>query len=233
MGKYILGIDLGTTSLKAAVYDHSGTKQADAVIEYSLLTPQANFVEVPCEVYMDTIKESMQKLRDKGVDTTEISVVRFSVQGETLMLLDEAGKPLDNAVVWMDNRGGKQAEELRAKFGDELCYQITGQVSFEANWPAAKLLWYKQNRPDIFEKTRHFLLLEDYVIYLLTGKFVAEGSLLTSTEYWDIRTRNTGRRCWNILESRKNIFRKCVNPAKPSVPYCPRWQRHWALQRMP
>lgn len=189
MGKYILGIDLGTTSLKAAVYDHSGTKQADAVIEYSLLTPQANFVEVPCEVYMDTIKESMQKLRDKGVDTTEISVVGFSVQGETLMLLDEAGKPLDNAVVWMDNRGGKQAEELRAKFGDELCYQITGQVSFEANWPAAKLLWYKQNRPDIFEKTRHFLLLEDYVIYLLTGKFVAEGSLLTSTEYWDIRTK--------------------------------------------
>ena len=103
MGKYILGIDLGTTSLKAAVYDHSGTKQADAVIEYSLLTPQANFVEVPCEVYMDTIKESMQKLRDKGVDTTEISVVGFSVQGETLMLLDEAGKPLDNGVVWMVN----------------------------------------------------------------------------------------------------------------------------------
>lgn len=70
---------------------------------------------------------------------------------------------------------------MRSKFGDELCYQVTGQVSFEACWPAAKLLWVKQHEPELFAKVRHILLLEDYVIYQLTGKFVAEGSLLTST----------------------------------------------------
>lgn len=62
-------------------------------------------------------------------------------------------------------------------------------MSFEACWPAAKLLWVKQHEPELFAKVRHILLLEDYVIYQLTGKFVAEGSLLTSTEYWDIRTK--------------------------------------------
>lgn len=190
MSEYILGIDIGTTSLKAAVYDHSGKQQAAAVVEYSLLTPKANIVEAPCNIYMDSIKKCMDVIAAKGViNTKDITVVGFSVQGETLCLLDKDGQPLMNAIVWMDNRAGAQAEELRARFGDEKCYEVTGQVSFEACWPAAKLLWVKENTPEVFEATRHFLLLEDYVIYQLTGRFVAEGSLLTSTEYWDIRTK--------------------------------------------
>ena len=190
MEKYILGIDIGTTSLKAAVFDQSGQKMADAVVEYSLLTPQTNIVEVPCGVYMESIQKCMRIIAEKNVvDIRQITVVGFSVQGETLCFVDENGEPLMNAIVWMDNRGGKQAEELRSIFGDELCYRITGQVSFEANWPAAKILWLRQNWPELFEKTKKFLLLEDYIIFLLTGKYVAEGSLLTSTEYWDIRTK--------------------------------------------
>lgn len=190
MNELILGIDVGTTSLKAAVFDHKGVQQAAAVVEYSLLTPQPNIVEAPCGIYMDSIVKCMEVIRSGGaVNTQDITAVGFSVQGETLCLLDGDGQPLRNAIVWMDNRAGDQAEQLRAHFGDELCYQVTGQVSFEACWPAAKLLWVKENEPEIFAKTRHFLLLEDYVIYLLTGRFVAEGSLLTSTEYWDIRTK--------------------------------------------
>lgn len=190
MSELILGIDVGTTSLKAAVFDHEGVQKAAAVVEYSLLTPQPNIVEAPCGIYMDSIVKCMEVIRSGGaVDTRDVTAVGFSVQGETLCLLDEAGQPLKNAIVWMDNRAGEQAEKLRAHFGDELCYQVTGQVSFEACWPAAKLLWVKENEPELFARTRHFLLLEDYVIYLLTGKFVAEGSLLTSTEYWDIRTK--------------------------------------------
>lgn len=190
MSELILGIDVGTTSLKAAVFDHEGVQKAAAVVEYSLLTPQPNIVEAPCGIYMDSIVKCMEVIRSGGaVDTRDVTAVGFSVQGETLCLLDEAGQPLKNAIVWMDNRAGEQAEKLRAHFGDEQCYQVTGQVSFEACWPAAKLLWVKENEPELFAKTRHFLLLEDYVIYLLTGKFVAEGSLLTSTEYWDIRTK--------------------------------------------
>ena len=190
MSEYILGIDMGTTSMKAAVYDHAGKQLAAAVVEYSLLTPKTNFVEAPAEIYMQAICYCMEKIRGNGeVDTGKITVVGFSVQGETFILTDEEGKPLRNAIVWMDNRAGKQAEELRERFGDELCYEVTGQVSFEACWPAAKVLWVRENEPEIFEKTRHVLLLEDYIIYLLTGKYVAEGSLLTSTEYWDIRTK--------------------------------------------
>lgn len=190
MTEYILGIDMGTTSMKAAVFDHKGQKQAEAVVEYDLLMPETKYVEVPCHVYVGAIKECMQKISSKGnIDTKNITAVGFSVQGETFCLLDENCQPLRNAIVWMDNRAGDQAGELRNKFGDELCYEVTGQVSFEACWPAAKLLWVRENEPELWGKVRHILLLEDYIIYLLTGKFVSEGSLLTSTEYWDIRTK--------------------------------------------
>ena len=189
MAGLILGIDIGTTSLKTAVFDQKGSKQADAVVEYSLITPNTTWVEAPCGVYMDSIQKCLEIVRQKNVDTRQVDTVGFSVQGETLCLTDESGEPLRNAIVWMDNRAGEQAEALRAVFGDELCYEVTGQVSFEACWPAAKLLWVRENEPELWRKVRHILLLEDYVIYQLTGKYVSEGSLLTSTEYWDIRTK--------------------------------------------
>ena len=190
MEKMILGIDIGTTSLKAAVFNQQGEQLAAAVVEYTLLTPGPQLVEAPCGVYMESVARCMDMIRAKGaVDTKCVQVVSFSVQGETLCLLDGAGEPLCNAIVWMDNRAGAEAECLRERFGDELCYEVTGQVSFEACWPAAKLLWVKNHRPELFAKLGHVLLLEDYVIYQLTGRFVSECSLLTSTEYWDIRTR--------------------------------------------
>ena len=190
MEKLILGVDIGTTSLKAAVFDLQGVQLASAVVEYTLLTPELNVVEAPCGVYLDSLKKCLDIIRGKGtVDTQNICVIGFSVQGETLCFLDHDGAPLRNAIVWMDNRASEQAEQLRAQVGDELCYQVTGQVSFEACWPAAKILWVREHEPELFARTAHFALLEDYFIYQLTGRLVAEGSLLTSTEYWDIRTK--------------------------------------------
>lgn len=190
MSELILGIDVGTTSLKCAVFDHEGVQQGAAVVEYSLITPSNDRVEAPCSVYLESAKKCLDKIASKGaVSLKDITVVGFSVQGETLCFVDAEGNPLTNAVVWMDNRAGRQAEDMRAKFGDELCYKITGQVSFEANWPAPKIQWFRENEPEIFAKTAKFLLLEDYIIWQLTGKYVSEGSLLTSTEYWDISTK--------------------------------------------
>jgi len=207
MNNLILGIDVGTTSLKAAVYDCAGIQKGSSVVEYSLLTSRNGFVEAPCELYLDSIRKCLKTIEAQGVfSLSDIKTVGFSVQGETLCLLDKENRPLGNAIVWMDNRAGKQSEEMKKKFGDELCYKITGQVSFEANWPAAKLLWIRENEPDRFEKTRHFLLIEDYILFRLTGKFAAEGSLLTSTEYWDIRTKKYWKEMLDFIGIREEYL---------------------------
>ena len=190
MAELILGIDIGTTSLKTAVFTREGQKLSSAIMEYSLLTPELNVVEAPCGIYMESIRACLAAMGcSGGVSLSEIRTIGFSVQSETMLFLDEDAQPVRNAIVWMDNRAGEQARRLKEHFGDELCYQVTGQVSFEACWPAAKVLWVREHEPQVFARVRHILLLEDYMLYLLTGRFVSECSLLSSTEYWDIRTK--------------------------------------------
>ncbi len=190
MSKQLLvGIDMGTSALKVAVFDTAGKLQASATREYSLLTPANNIVETPPHIYMDAIKACFRAVAEKGVDTMAIAAIGFSAQSETLFFVDAEGRALRNAISWMDNRAVTQAKRMTEKFTDEYCYKKTGQVGFAPNWPATKVLWVKENEPEVFAKTAKILLIEDFIIFHLTGKYVASGAMLTSTEYWDITTK--------------------------------------------
>ncbi len=189
-GLLIAAVDLGTTSLKIAAFSTDGVMEGRAILPYSLKTPRPCFVESDPDIYMESVESGFRSLASQGVDLQRIAAVGFSCQSETMVFADKNGKPLCNFISWMDNRAVKQAEYLSEKYGDEQCYIHTGQVGFAANWPAAKVLWMKENEPEIFRKTDKVALLEDYIIYQLTGRWAAECSMLSSTLYWDIREKN-------------------------------------------
>lgn len=183
----LIGLDIGTTALKIALFDNKGQQLATATREYALLTPQVNYVEETPEVYWQAFKDGLGGIKSQFAitDTDEIALA-ISAQGETLFFLDEKGNSLRNAIVWMDNRASVEAKALELQFGNDTCYRITGQTSFEPCWPASKILWVRNNEPAVFRKTAKFLLIEDYFIYRMTGKYVTEGSLVCSSTYWDI-----------------------------------------------
>jgi sugar (pentulose or hexulose) kinase len=186
----ILAFDLGTTALKCALHDLEGNVVAKASEEYQLITPDADSVEMEVETYWQAFKSAIAKvLKESRVNPTEIKALGVSAQGETLILVDRDGKPLRRAIVWLDNRAQREADQLRETFGHRNAYQITGQVKLVPTWPASKILWLRRNEPEIFEKTDKFLLIEDYFLYRLTGEFVCEGSLVTSTCYWNFQAR--------------------------------------------
>ncbi|HEX7556151.1 MAG TPA: FGGY family carbohydrate kinase, partial [Leptolinea sp.] len=190
MDPLILSVDLGTTSLKLAIIDKHGHIIATSMREYELITQQASYVECSEETYWDAFTGSLSELLETiGSQRTAIKALGISAQGETLFFLDEKGRSLRDAIVWMDNRAEKESAELRDKFTDEVCYKTTGQVQFDPCWPAAKVLWVKKNQPEIFAKTKTFALIEDWFIFRLTGKMVTEGSLITSTVYWNLITK--------------------------------------------
>lgn len=185
--RLLIGLDIGTTALKAAVFDTAGKLLAVSAQEYSLITPQVNYVEESGEVYWKAFKDAIADLKNKYPISDEDEVaLAISAQGETIFFLDQDGKLLRNAIVWMDNRAQEEAKLLKENFGDETCFRVTGQVSFEPCWPASKILWVKNHEPEVFAKTDKFLLIEDYFIYRMTGKFATEGSLVCSSTYWDI-----------------------------------------------
>ena len=188
MSSYLLGVDVGTTAIKAALFDDKGVEVGSHTEEYDLLTPRAGWVELEVETYSRTFVEAVRSVLQEVPHVDELLALGLSCQGETMICLDENDKPLRRAIVWMDNRAVAESEEIEAHFGDVL-HATTGQPAMDAIWPASKILWLKRHEPEVFARTAKFVLLKDYLVYRLTGRLVGEDSLLCSTILWDINTR--------------------------------------------
>ena len=173
--KKFLGIDIGTTSLKAAIFDETGKRLGLRSADYTLDTdPATGTIEFDAEEYIAICERVISELTAECGKPDALSI---DTQGETMILTDGEGRPLCPAVVWLDNRAEKEAEEIREKFGNKSVYEVTGQPEITAGWPACKLLWFKRNRPAIWAKTEKVFLLEDWVLYRLSGEFVTEPTI--------------------------------------------------------
>jgi sugar (pentulose or hexulose) kinase len=188
----LLGIDAGTTSMKAVLFDLDGHPLGMALREYKLITPTPDRVELDAETYWDACCHAVREaVATSGTDHQEIAALAISSQGETTIPLDQEGKPLRRAIVWLDNRATAEAAWIEREFGVERVFQTTGQPEIVPTWPASKILWIREHEPEIFQRAAKFLLVEDYLLYKLTGRFVADKSLYTSSIMVDIE-----HKCW-------------------------------------
>ncbi|MBE7081716.1 MAG: hypothetical protein E7372_04080 [Clostridiales bacterium] len=183
MSKNLLGIDFGTTALKACLFDEDGNRLASESAQYKLIT-KGEFVEFDANEFFNVLESTISKITDKF----KVDALAVDTQGETLICLDKNGKPLMNAIIWLDNRAEKEAREMENHFGLEKIYNITGQTEVPAGYPAPKIMWLKQNVKEVFDNADKFLLLEDYILYRLTGKFSASRSLYSSSLLMNIHT---------------------------------------------
>ena len=179
--KNLLGVDVGTTSLKMTLFDECGAVLQSVTQDY-LLEASGDRVEFEPERYWQIFSEALAQIAGEF----EISAMAIDTQCETLIVADEKGNPLRKAIVWLDNRATQEAHEIEAHFGRQRIYEVTGQPEVTATWPACKLLWLRKNEPEVFAKVKKVFLLEDYLIYRLTGEFVTEKTLQSSTIYLDI-----------------------------------------------
>ena len=192
MMRYLLGLDVGTTAIKGVLFNEEGESIAQFSSEYNLDLSKPDFVELNPDIYWESAKKVIRQILAKSKrKPKEIKALSISSQGETLICVDREGNPLRKAIVWLDNRSKKEAEIIEEEFGVKKIYYITGQPQVVPTWPATKILWLRKNERDIFNKTYKYLLLEDYLIYKLTGEFVCEYSLVSSTLLFDIN-----KKCW-------------------------------------
>lgn len=183
----ILTLDVGTTALKGALIDLAGRVIAVQTREYALTYPGPDRVEVDPEVYWAAAQSVMEALRhEAGAAADRIGAVGVTSQGETLIALDARGRPVRPAIVWLDNRAAEEAGLIRDRFGRETIYRVTGQQDIAPCWPACKILWLRRKEPESFRKTAHYLMVEDYLIYRLTGRMATDHALNPSTLYYDL-----------------------------------------------
>lgn len=185
---YMMGLDFGTSNIKGAIYDLEGREIAFEAIEYDLYMPSRGIVENDINNYWTIIKKIIEKLLNKIDKKSEkILSIGTSSQGETIVPVDKNGQPLRNAIVWIDTRSMAEADEIRQNFDINEMYEITGQADVDTSWPASRIRWLRKNEPEIFKNTYKFLLLEDYIIYKLTGEFFGEAAVYGSSYYYDIK----------------------------------------------
>jgi sugar (pentulose or hexulose) kinase len=182
----LLAIDAGTTSVKAGLFAPDGRCLGVGRQEYQLETPMADRAQLDPEVYWQAcLKTVRDAIRQPGVRPEQVKALAVSSQGETTITLDAKGKVIYPALVWLDNRASDQASFLAEKFGKDV-YSRTGIPEIVPTWSACKILWIRQNEPEIFSRADKFLLVQDYLIFRLTGRIVTDGSVSCTTLNFDI-----------------------------------------------
>lgn len=176
-----LGIDIGTTSVKTAAFNEKLEQKMSLTADYTL-DSHGDTVEFDGEKYWSIVKGEIEKIKAE----MSIDALAVDTQCETMILTDESGTPVRPAIVWLDNRATEEAEIIAKHFGHKRVYEVTGQPEITATWPACKLLWVKRHEPEIWAKTKRVFLLEDWILYKMTGKFISEKTLQSSTIYFDI-----------------------------------------------
>ncbi|MEK7440620.1 MAG: FGGY family carbohydrate kinase, partial [Chloroflexota bacterium] len=183
-----LGIDAGTTALKVGLFDERGIARAIASEEYTLITPTADQVEFDPENYWQAcVRVVRRAMTQANAQREEIVALAVSSQGQTTIAVDEQGRALRPALVWLDNRASEAARKIGAHFDPRDVYAATGNSEVVPMWTACKILWLKENEPDIFRRAFKFLLVEDFLLYRLSGRFATDGAIACSSLLWDAR----------------------------------------------
>lgn len=179
-------LDAGTTAVKACLFSPALKLLSCSVQEYALAT-NGERVEAAAQQYLLAAQAGMAEALNAAPGWTP-AVLGIATQGETLVPADAAGTPLRPFLVWLDGRAGDEAETLRAVLPEDEFYNTTGLPGITGALPLAKLLWLKRNEPEIFSRTHKFLLLEDYFLHWMTGRFVSEKSLQSSTGWFSLHS---------------------------------------------
>ena len=108
---YILGLDIGTTAIKASIFNELGEECGNSTEEYQLITPDNSIVELDAQTYVNKfVQATNNAINNSGICKNDIASIGFSAQGETFICLDENDKPIRNAIVWMDNRATEESK---------------------------------------------------------------------------------------------------------------------------
>ena len=187
--KSVLALDVGTTSLKGMLFDSDGRSLGEHTREYELIKQPPDIIELDPETYWTAAREVIRAILEKSrINPADIAAIGVTSQAESVTVLDADGRPLRRTIVWLDNRSRDEAAEIARHFSLDEVYRVTGQQEISPTWTATRMLWLMSHEPGVSARARHYLLVEDYLIYRLTGKIVTDRALNPSTLYFDITT---------------------------------------------
>ena len=197
---YVLGMDCGTTNIKAIILGDDGTVAASATKASTFILPGPDMQEQDADSWWENTKEIFQSLTSQ-VDESVVRKIRgISISSHTVSMLpvDDKGCPIRNALTYQDGRSADHLRYIVDTIGLDRFVQIVGgqpSVAFLPN----KNLWFKENEPKLFAKTSKFVQASSYINYKLTGRMTSDIDQATRTQCLDIRTMSWSKEIGDVI----------------------------------
>lgn len=212
---YLLGYDLGSSSIKVALID-ANTREKVAFSQYpaqemDIHVPHPGWAEQDPKTWWDYLCQAThQILANSGVDKHMIKGIGISYQMHGLVLIDRQGEVLRPAIIWCDSRAVEIGEKASQALGPDYC--LKNLLNSPGNFTASKLRWVKLHEPHIFEKIHHILLPGDYIAFRMTGEAATTISGLSEGIFWDFSTDELS----HILLEYYGVPRAFIPPIVPT-----------------
>ncbi|GAY73188.1 gluconokinase [Lentilactobacillus kosonis] len=183
---YTLGVDIGTTSVKTVLFDTNGKVHGYSNNGYTLYQDIPDMAEEdPDEIFSAMSDGISSVIRKANLGENELKGVSFSCAMHSLILLDADHKPLTRAITWGDNRAVKYADELKNSDKGMEIYQHTG-TPIHPMTPLSKIIWLRNDKPELFKKAHCFVGIKEYIIYKLFGVLKEDYSIANATGLFNI-----------------------------------------------
>jgi len=181
----LIGVDVGTTSTKAVLFDEAGLQLAAAAEEYATAYPHNGWAEQDPEDWWRTTAIALNRLfADNRFDPAAVAAIGISCQAPSMAAVDRQGRPLAPALIWMDRRTEAQCTWLREQVGEETIAAINGG-RVDPYYMAPKVLWFKEQMADRYRETYQILQANGYVIHKLSGVFTMDRSHGPISSFYD------------------------------------------------
>ncbi len=217
-----LGIDVGTTGSKAVVFDRRGKIRAESAGDYSVKSLQSGWFELDSFEVIRLCKKIIADAAAQVRSSDPVTAIGIASQGEAFTLLDSKDRYLSGAMVSFDVRSQRQVEKVCRIFGKEKLYSITGHTAHTI-FSLFKLLWIRENQPDLFNQTRRLLCFGDLLRYELTGQAMISHNLAARTMLFDISRKRWSTEIldeFDLSEDRLSVPVESgisAGPVKPSI----------------
>ncbi|TJY44621.1 gluconokinase [Cohnella pontilimi] len=183
---YMIGVDIGTTSTKAVLFEENGKVVTQASQGYPLHTPNASVAEQDPDQIFQAVLYSVQTVMNQSpASAGQVLFVSFSSAMHSVIAVDADGKPLTACITWADNRSAEWSDRLKRELGGHEIYLRTGTPIHPMS-PLTKLMWLRNDMPDVFRKAAKFVSIKEYVFAKLFGHYVVDYSIASCTGLFNL-----------------------------------------------
>jgi len=198
MEKLLLGIDIGTSACKAAVFNELGDVVASVAREYDVYYVREGWVEQNPDQWWTTVIEAIQSLlKEQSIDPADIMGIGIDGQSWSAIPVDIQGNVLACTPIWMDTRSGENCSRLKSEIGEDEIFSLCGNP-VEPMYTTPKILWFKENMPDVYRRTHKFMQSNSFIVYRMTGEFSQDIS-----QGYGLHCFNMRKGCWDQDMCRK------------------------------